>query len=73
MLGHVVDEGEFATSEKLIGTIKPASEDGLMRFLGLVNFFAALADHFADKLALLYEILKEKVTWKATKYSRLVG
>lgn len=62
ILGHVVDAEGLRPSDKHVEAIRalvePASGDELMRFLGLVNYFADFVDHFAETAAPLYAVLK---------------
>lgn len=39
--------------------VDPASEDELVRFLGLMNYVSRFADHCHDITPLLYDVLKE--------------
>ena len=62
ILGNVVDERGLRPSDKHVEAIRalemPRSGDELMRFLGLLNYFADFVDHFAETAAPLYEVLK---------------
>ena len=62
ILGHVVDERGLRPSDKHVEAIRalemPRFGDELMRFLGLLNYFADFVDHFAETAAPLYEVLK---------------
>ena len=62
ILGHVVDEQGLRSSDKhtkaIRALVEPRSGDELMRFVGLVNYFADFIDHFAETAAPLYEVLK---------------
>lgn len=62
ILGHVVDERGIKPSEKHVEAIRaleePKSGDELMSFLGLVNYFAELVDHFAETSIPLYKVLE---------------
>ena len=62
ILGHRVDKDGVQPSAAHVEAIKaltePATGDELMRFLGLVNFFAAFIDHFAETASPLYAVLK---------------
>lgn len=62
ILGHMVDENGLRPSDKHVESIRaltePQSGDELMRFLGLVNYFAGFIDHYAESAAPLYDVLK---------------
>lgn len=62
ILGRVVDSRGLRPSDKHVEAIRalvmPKSGEELMRFLGLVNYFADFVDHFAETAAPLYEVLK---------------
>lgn len=51
-LGHIVDKDGLRPSDEHLETIRKLVEQEygkkLMRFLGLVNFFASLMDQFVD-------------------------
>lgn len=74
ILGHVVDEDGLRPSDKHVEAIRalvePRSVDELMRFLGLVNYFADFEDHFAETVARLYEVLKGTGFLKKRRHGR---
>lgn len=57
-----MEEEGLRPSEKYIEAIRnlvgPASGDEIMRLLGLLDFFSAFIDHFADKATPFYEVLR---------------
>lgn len=72
--GHVVDHMGLRSSDNHIGSNRklpePATEDELIRILGLVSSFAAFVDHHAETAASPYEIFKENEITKKKKYGQ---
>ncbi len=64
ILGHIVNQEGLQPSAGHVAAIRalvePASGEELMRFLGLVNYFASFVDHFSEAAKPLYDVLKAR-------------
>ena len=62
ILGQKIDKDGIKTSDAHVSAVRKLVEPGggeeLMRFLGLMNYFAEFVDHFAELAAPLHEALK---------------
>ena len=48
---------------------EPKNGSELLRFIGLVNYFAQFIPHFSERMKLLYEVLEGSAFNKKKKYS----
>lgn len=73
-IGHVLDPTGLRSSDEHIDSISklnaPACGKRLMRFLGVVNSFAAFASHFAETAVPLYEVLIGTVFTKKRRHEQ---
>lgn len=70
-LGYVVNEKGVKPSKDLLKSIQeapePTNKSELKAYLGLLNFYNEYLPHASDKLASLYDLTKNHVTWHWTE------